>query len=121
MSLLQPLARVGGLNFRHTFFLLLLLTGCKQELPREPAIGEAYAGPGSLAIRQDIGQQSPVVATVTSGARAMNSRDACNLFTTWAKSGRPAKPFKILPGKREEPTRAWITMRVRTGGFRIQG
>ena len=70
MSLLQPLARVGGLNFRLTFFLLLLLTGCKQELPREPAIGEAYAGPGSLAIRQDIGQQSPVVATV----RAISSR-----------------------------------------------
>ena len=69
MSLLQPLARAGGLNFRLTFFLLLLLTGCKQELPREPAIGEAYAGPGSLAIRQDIGQQSPVVATVNHGER----------------------------------------------------
>src|SRR5207247_2206265 len=29
----------------------------------------AYAGAGSLAMRQDIGQQSPVVATVTHGER----------------------------------------------------
>jgi hypothetical protein len=69
VSLLRPLARAGGLNFPITFLLLLIVTGCKPEPPREPAIGEAYAGPGSLAIRKDIGQQSPVVATVNHGER----------------------------------------------------
>ena len=50
-------------------FLLVTLVGCKTEPPRAPAVGEAYAGPATLGIRQDITPQSPVVATVKSGER----------------------------------------------------
>jgi hypothetical protein len=50
-------------------FCLLLLAGCKSEPARVPAIAEAYAGPASLNIRQDIALQSPVVATVAHGDR----------------------------------------------------
>src|SRR5438046_923496 len=51
------------------FLALLILAGCKTETPLDPAIGEAYAGPATLPIRQDVAQQSPVVATVKHGER----------------------------------------------------
>jgi hypothetical protein len=50
-------------------FLLLILAGCKTEVQRDPAIGEAYAGPSTLALRKDISLQSPVVATLKHGDR----------------------------------------------------
>jgi hypothetical protein len=50
-------------------FLLVILVGCKTEPPRAPAVGEAYAGPATLSIREDITPQSRVVATVKSGDR----------------------------------------------------
>jgi uncharacterized protein YgiM (DUF1202 family) len=48
-------------------FCLILLAGCKSEPSRTAAAAEAYAGPASLNIRQDIALQSPVVATVAHG------------------------------------------------------
>jgi hypothetical protein len=48
---------------------LLATVGCKSEPDRTPAIAEAFAGPGTLNIRQDIAPQSPVVATATHGER----------------------------------------------------
>jgi len=50
-------------------FLLLGAPGCRSGEPRAPAIGEAYAGPATLALRRDIPLQSPVVATVKHGER----------------------------------------------------
>ncbi len=49
--------------------LVIILAGCKSEPQGIPAIAEAYAGPASLNIRQDIGLQSPVVTTVAHGER----------------------------------------------------
>src|SRR5258708_37033299 len=49
--------------------LLVILAGCKSEQNRAPASGEAYVGPASLGIRQDITPQSAVVATVNRGER----------------------------------------------------
>ncbi len=48
-------------------FCLVLFAGCKSEPARPPAIADAYAGPATLNIRQDIALQSPVVATVAHG------------------------------------------------------
>lgn len=48
---------------------ILLLSACRSGAPRAPAIGEAYAGPATLALRKDIAKQSPVVATVKHGDR----------------------------------------------------
>ena len=49
--------------------LLLSVSACRSGEPREPVIGEAYAGPATLALRRDIPLQSPVVATVKHGER----------------------------------------------------
>jgi hypothetical protein len=51
------------------FFLLLAMPACRSGEPRAAAIGEAYAGPSTLALRRDIPSQSPVVATVRHGDR----------------------------------------------------
>ena len=54
------------------FFLILLLvasSACKSQPEAAPAIAQAYAGPASLNLRQDIALQSPVVATVHHGDR----------------------------------------------------
>src|SRR5260370_18326814 len=61
--------RVRHLPGFFVVLLLLALAGCKTQPSLTPAVGEAYAGPGSLNLRQDIGLQSPVVATVNNGAR----------------------------------------------------
>ena len=47
----------------------LVLAGCQSEPPRAPAIGEAYAGPATLVLRQDINPRSPEVVTVKHGDR----------------------------------------------------
>ncbi len=52
-----------------TVGLALALSGCHHGPPRAPAIGEAYVGPISLKIRNDIPLQSPIVATVQHGDR----------------------------------------------------
>jgi SH3-like domain-containing protein len=48
---------------------LIALAGCSSGPPAAPAIGEAYAGPASLNLRQDISPRSAVVATVPHGER----------------------------------------------------
>ncbi len=45
------------------------MAACRKGSQRSPAIGEAYAGPATLALRKDIPLQSPVVATVNHGER----------------------------------------------------
>src|SRR5258707_330691 len=49
--------------------ILLAAAACKSEPQGTPAIAEAYVGPSSLGIRQDIAQQSPVITTVKHGER----------------------------------------------------
>ena len=45
----------------------LLMTGCSDGPDKAPSIGDAYVGPMTLNIRQDISLKSPVVATVKHG------------------------------------------------------
>lgn len=52
-----------------TIALLLATAGCTPDTPRAPSLGDAFVGPGTLGIRQDITLQSPVVATVNHGER----------------------------------------------------
>jgi len=47
----------------------LALAGCHSEPARSPAIGEAYAGPATLILRQDINPRSAEVVTVRHGDR----------------------------------------------------
>lgn len=49
--------------------LALIFTGCKQEVPRIPTIGEAFVGPISLPVRQDLATNSAVVTTLKHGDR----------------------------------------------------
>ena len=51
------------------FVLILGLAACRSGPESTPAIGEAYGGPATLALRKDIPLQSPVVATVKHGER----------------------------------------------------
>lgn len=48
---------------------VLLLAGCAAEADRAPVIGEAYVGPATLPLRQEIALKSDVVATVKHGDR----------------------------------------------------
>ena len=50
-------------------FLILAMAGCQSSSDREPGIGDAYAGPATLTIRQEIAPRSAVVATVRHGER----------------------------------------------------
>jgi hypothetical protein len=50
-------------------FLISGLAGCGGGEPRAPVIGEAYAGPATLALRKEIPLQSPVVATLKHGEK----------------------------------------------------
>jgi Bacterial SH3 domain len=47
----------------------VLMASCSSRASGPPAIAEAFAGPSSLPIRQDLTLQSPVVATVKHGDR----------------------------------------------------
>lgn len=49
--------------------LLLVLGACQGGRERAPVIGDAYAGPASLALRKDIPLKSPVVGTARHGER----------------------------------------------------
>lgn len=49
--------------------LLLTSAACDRKLERAPVIGESYAGPASLTLRQEINPRSPVVATVEHGEK----------------------------------------------------
>lgn len=49
--------------------LLIAMVGCQSSSDQEPAIGEAYVGPATLAIRQEIAPKSATVATVRHGER----------------------------------------------------
>src|SRR5258706_4087897 len=60
MPVLQPMKGLA-------LFLIIILAGCKSEPENVPGIGEAFVGPATLAIRQDINPQSPVVATLKHG------------------------------------------------------
>ncbi|HYL38365.1 MAG TPA: hypothetical protein VEV17_20775 [Bryobacteraceae bacterium] len=50
-----------------TCFLLGLLVSCTTQPTRPPSLGEAYAGPSTLALRRDLAAKSPVAATVKHG------------------------------------------------------
>src|SRR5438105_11704384 len=50
-------------------FLALIITGCKSQSGHSPAIGEAFAGPLTLELRQEINPRSTVIATVKHGER----------------------------------------------------
>jgi hypothetical protein len=46
-----------------------VLAGCSSGPPRQPAIGEAYAGPATLKLRKELDPHSPEVAAVSHGDR----------------------------------------------------
>lgn len=50
-------------------FLMLTVHACKPPAPHEPVLGEAFAGPANLPLRQEIPLKSVVVATVHFGDR----------------------------------------------------
>lgn len=50
-----------------TCLLLGLLVSCAPQTPRTPAIGEAFVGPSSLGLHQDLSAKSTVAATVKHG------------------------------------------------------
>jgi len=50
-------------------FLLILLVGCRPEETRTPAIAEAFAGPSTLTLHQDLSPKSPAAATANHGDR----------------------------------------------------
>ena len=58
---------------RHSFhaflFLAIFLSGCNPGQKGPPAIGEAYVGPVTLNIRQELAPKSPVVAAVKHGEK----------------------------------------------------
>jgi len=49
--------------------LLVLLIGCRPEETRTPAIAEAFAGPSTLTLHQDLSPKSPPAATANHGDR----------------------------------------------------
>ena len=49
--------------------LLVLAVSCRVEPSRSPAIGEAFAGPTTLTLRQELAPKSPVVTTAKHGDR----------------------------------------------------
>jgi len=51
------------------FLSLLFLASCSDESNKPHAIGEAYVGPATLPLRQELAQKSPVSATVKHGDR----------------------------------------------------
>ncbi|MDQ6665616.1 MAG: hypothetical protein M3Z23_14640 [Acidobacteriota bacterium] len=51
--------------------LLIAMAGCQSSPDPEPAIGEAYVGPATLTIRQEIAPKSATVATVRHGERLL--------------------------------------------------
>jgi hypothetical protein len=55
--------------FAGVAFSLLVLAACRSGPRRAPAIGEAYAGPATLALRKNIPLESSVVARVKHGDR----------------------------------------------------
>ncbi|HVW87404.1 MAG TPA: SH3 domain-containing protein, partial [Bryobacteraceae bacterium] len=48
---------------------VLLLAGCSTGPPRDPVIGEAYAGPATLNLRKEIDPKAPPVAVAHHGDR----------------------------------------------------
>jgi hypothetical protein len=50
-------------------FFLTLLIGCRPEQTRTSAIAEAFAGPSTLTLHQDLSPKSPPVATAKHGDR----------------------------------------------------
>ncbi len=51
------------------FLLALFCCTCQKARPRTPALAEAYVGPITLQIRQELALNSPVVATLKHGDR----------------------------------------------------
>jgi hypothetical protein len=50
-----------------TCFLCVFLVSCATQPSRPPSIGEAYAGPSTLALHRDLTAKSPIAATVKHG------------------------------------------------------
>lgn len=57
-----------SLSYLRILPFVLLLAGCMGP-DREPSIGEAYVGPATLNLRQELAPKSPVSASVKHGAR----------------------------------------------------
>lgn len=56
-------------RFRSLIILVVALAGCSSGPERAPAIGEAFVGPATLVLRQDLHPRSPAAATVKHGER----------------------------------------------------
>jgi len=67
--------------------LALVSAGCSSAPDREPAIGEAYAGPATLNIRKEIDPKSPVVGVVHHGAKLEITGQKRRWYKVRAKNG----------------------------------
>jgi hypothetical protein len=56
-------------HLRSLIVLFAVLAGCSSAPERAPAIGEAFVGPATLVLRQELHPRSPAVATVRHGER----------------------------------------------------
>lgn len=54
---------------RILIFALTILVGCSSGPPQDPVLGEAFVGPASLQIRQELAARAALVATVKHGER----------------------------------------------------
>lgn len=63
------------------------LAGCSQSQEREPAIGEAFAGPSTLKLRKDIDPKSATVAVVHHGDRLEITAQRRRWYKVRAKTG----------------------------------
>jgi hypothetical protein len=50
-------------------FWVLFLAGCGSEPERAPAVDEAFVGPATLSLRQELAPRAPMIATVKHGER----------------------------------------------------
>ena len=84
--------------------LLLLAAGCGSRTERAPAIGEAYAGPSKLPLRQEINPRSAVVATVLHGDRLQiiqQRRRFIKVRTAKGQEGWTDEHLLLTPGEVE--------------------
>ena len=69
------------------FALGAILIGCRSGPNRAPAIGEVFAGPATLALRQEINPRSAVITTVQHGERLAIIQQRRRFYKVRASSG----------------------------------
>jgi hypothetical protein len=100
-AILAGAVTIGSQHCRFGLLLsALLLASCQTEPARAPAIGEAYAGPATLALRKDINPRSPEVVTVKHGDRLeiiQRRRRFLKVRNTAGREGWTEEHFLLSP------------------------